>query len=146
MTKSSSHFFAPELPENKSNVIHVLHIPPKYNDVHALLKYFKKYGSINSIYSNGTVATITYDSIESAIKAYNDPNSFLNNRFIKLRFQENQEVNESELLEFSDKERVSRFVQTVNNEIAEEINEVNRIRQSLLEERSKKYEIKKDEL
>lgn len=128
---------APDFADAATSVIHISHIPPRSNDVRSLLRYFQKYGRIVAIRCVGDSATIAFDSVESAQRARDDPNSFLRNRFIQVRFH-SSDASDADLMQYCDAARVSSIAHSANTEIADEVCEINRLRQCLLEERSKK--------
>lgn len=76
---------APE-PANPGNVLHLTRIPPNENTMSNLFAYYSKYGSIESIWCGGTEAIVIFYDKNSAMEAYKDPKSFLDNRFILVNF------------------------------------------------------------
>jgi hypothetical protein len=81
-------------------------IPAKENSVHALLRFFKKYGHIESVWCQGTRAVVSFASESSAMSAYLDPDPYLSNRFVRIVFHSSPASNESNLEQFIDAQAV----------------------------------------
>ena len=101
----------------ESNTVLVSNIPASKNAISRVYNYFKKYGKINSLWVEGTEATIVYDSTVSARKALNDPMSLMNNRFIKIQYQYQENKCKANLKQYIDEEKVNKFSKEVNNNI-----------------------------
>ncbi|KAH0791041.1 RNA-binding protein 26-like [Histomonas meleagridis] len=105
-------------PIQKSNVIFLSNIPPNKNDVHEVFKHFKHYGRIQSIWAEGTKATIVYETPEMAEAAFNSPEAFVGNRFVRYFYHKKPEEAESSLSKIVDKDRVNAALKEAKQQIA----------------------------
>ena len=103
---------------HKSNVIFLSNIPPNKNDVIEVFKHFKHYGRIQSIWSEGTKATIVYETPEMAETAFKSPEAFVGNRFVRYFYHKNPEEAESSLSKIVDKDRVNAALKEAKEQIA----------------------------
>lgn len=117
--------------ENPGKTIHLSRIPANENYVPDLMRFYKRHGHIISIWCDGTEATIEYETPESAKRALEDPEPFMNNRFIQLEYHINPEKAESHLEQFCDLNRVQKFENEVNSAIDEKIRETFEIQNEL---------------
>lgn len=123
----------------QSNAIIVKNIPANKNAISSVYSYFKKYGHILSLYVSGTDAVIVYPSHLNAQKAYEDPLSFLNNRFIQVDYyHSNLNANPSNLIQYINQKRVNQFSQLVNEKIDSLIQETEELRKSFLKQAQEK--------
>lgn len=118
----------------ESNTVLVSNIPASKNAISRVYNYFKKYGKINSLWVEGTEATIVYDSTVSARKALNDPMSLMNNRFIKIQYQYQENKCKANLKQYIDEEKVNKFSKEVNNNIQALIQNTEKLKKELFEQ------------
>lgn len=79
------------------DTLYLSNIPANANNIMSLVKHFKKYGHIKSIWSVGTIAAISFDSVESCKRAYESPEAFANNRFVRYFYHKKPENAECKL-------------------------------------------------
>jgi hypothetical protein len=133
----------PPPPTNPSRTLYISKIPPNQNTIPALIFFFKKYGHIDSVWAEGTNAVITFDSEESALAAYQDPDPFLNNRFIRIYFHKAPRKNESNLDQFINHTIVARQVSHVQQRIDAKLREEEAFRETLREQTAQKISERK---
>ena len=97
----------------KSNALFLSNVPPIPNIVSKLFDHFKNYGYIKSIWASGGNATIVYDTVESCMKAFNSPEAFANNRFVRYHYHNHPQTAESSLSLYSNMEEIEKQVQEV---------------------------------
>lgn len=127
----------------ESETILVSNIPPSKNAISRVYNYFKKYGRINSLWVEGTEATIVYDSITSARKALTDPMSFLNNRFIKIQYLTQQSNSKANLKQYIDNEKVDKFSKEVEDNIQRLLHNTEQLKKELFEQNKTKIQEEK---
>jgi hypothetical protein len=123
---------------NPNRTLYISKIPPNQNTIPALIFFFKKYGHIESASAEGTSAVVAFDSEESARAAFQDPNPFLNNRFIRIYFHKTPANNESNLDQFINRETVVRKVSEVQQQIDAKLREQEAFRLALREQTAQK--------
>jgi hypothetical protein len=121
----------PPKPSNPSRTLYISKIPPNQNSIPSLVFFFKKYGHLESIWAEGTNAVVTFDSNESAMAAYQDPDPFLNNRFISIVFHKSPRKSEANLDHFVNHATVSRRVSDVQHQIEAKLREQDAFREEL---------------
>jgi RNA recognition motif-containing protein len=127
--------------ETPSSTLYLSGIPANQNTIHSLLKFFKRYGHIQSISASGTRANVCFAADESARQAYENPEPFLNNRFIKIHYHRNPRASESNLEQWIDRDLVSARCEEVEQQIASKLREQDEIQSSMLEQRRSKATI-----
>jgi hypothetical protein len=121
--------------ETPSHTLYLSSVPANQNTIHALLKFFKKYGHIQSIWASGTHAAICFLSPESAKQAFEDPDPFLNNRFVKIYFHRQPRKSECNLEQYINRDLIDRKCTDVERQIASKLREQDEIQSSMLEQR-----------
>ena len=97
----------------ESDTLYLSNIPAKSCTIPELYRHFKEYGYIKSIWASGTTATITFKTVEEAVRAFNSPKAYANNRFVWYHYHNNPDKAESKLSHVVDKEYVSETVKEV---------------------------------
>ena len=103
----------------KSNILYISKIPTQSNTIEKLFLHFKEYGRIRSIYSEGTHAVIAYETPEGAKIAYDSPEAYENNRFVKYRYHKNPKHAETDLYSVCDIPRIQAAIKEAKWQIEE---------------------------
>lgn len=98
----------------------ITNIPPNSCTVPTLFQHFKNYGYIQSIYASGTCASITFNSIEEAKKAFYSPEAFVNNRFVRYFYHNNPSKALDKLSQVVDKNHVQSVLKQVNDDLEQQ--------------------------
>lgn len=108
------------LPANvtPSDTLLLRKVPPNANTVGKIFKHFKRFGRIKGIWCCGTEALITFEKDEDCRAAFESPEAYANNRFVRFLYPTDAEHAESKLSQFADLERVMAVVEEVRGEIA----------------------------
>jgi hypothetical protein len=120
-------------PSNPSRTIYISQIPANQNTIPSLILFFKKYGHIESTWAEGTNAVVTFESDESAMAAFQDPDPFLSNRFIRIYFHKSPHKSESNLEQFINRTIVARQVGEIRQQIEAKVREQEQFRTALRE-------------
>jgi hypothetical protein len=101
-----------------TDTLEIVKIPANANKILSLFKHFKKYGRLRSIYSVGTSAFITYDTIEMATTAFESTEAYANNRFVRYFYcQKAAEKISSKLSKTVNMEHIRQVLAEVQTEI-----------------------------
>jgi hypothetical protein len=67
-------------------VLFLSNIPPVSNNIHTMLRHFKRFGIVDAICCAGPTATIMFNTMESAKAAIESPEAVARNRFIRFNY------------------------------------------------------------
>jgi chromosome segregation ATPase len=101
-----------------TDTITIAGIPANSNTILGLFKHFKKYGRIRGIYSFGTTATIQYDSLESAQRAFQSPYTYTGNCHLKCKYARRRQKAQSSLSQAVNWVKVRSVLNEVTRELA----------------------------
>jgi hypothetical protein len=101
-----------------SDTLVITKIPANANKILDLFEHFKKYGRIQGIHSYGTTATIHYDSLESAKTAFESPEAYAGNRFVRYFYARKPDEADSKLSKAVNWVRVRSVLDEVSRDIA----------------------------
>ena len=118
-----------------SRIIIASNIPATRNAITSVFGYFKKYGHIRSLWVGGTEAIIEYDSPQSAQKAYDDPESFLNNRFIKIGFHHQNFHESTNLLQHCNEDMIENLSNSANERVKSIMENTENIKRQISEQK-----------
>ena len=101
------------------------------NTVEKVFKHFKRFGRIHGIWCCGTEAMITFEKQEDCKAAFESPEAYANNRFVRFLYPEDADHAESKLSQFADLGRVMGIVEEVRAQMAEARQEANQLRSNM---------------
>lgn len=109
----------PQVPSHikTSNTLLLTKVPANANDVYTLFKHFKKHGRIKGIWCNNTTAMISFEKEEDAKKAFESPEAYANNRFVRFLYHQDEEHAETRLSSIADMTAVDNALEEIKNEV-----------------------------
>ena len=125
------------LPPNvtPSDTLLLKKVPTAANKVTKIFKHFKKYGRIKGIWCKGTEALVTFETNEAAKTAFESPEAYANNRFVRFLYPRDPEHAESKLSVFINKAAVSAVLEQVKKEIETANEEASLLRDKMKSQR-----------
>lgn len=99
-----------------SDTLLLKQVPANANNIPMLIKHFKKCGRIQSVWCSGTTAQITFEKEEDTKTAFESPEAYANNRFVKFWYHQGPERPNSKLSEIADMARIDAALDEVSRD------------------------------
>ena len=123
------------------DTLYISNIPNHLNNVSKIIRHFKEFGSITSVWCSGTVANIVFSSVEEAKAAYKSPKAYMNNRFVIFKYHNHPSESNSRLSRFVNKDRVMKGYESTKKNIENHQKEQEQIILCIKEKNKKEKEI-----